>query len=61
MTDTTRCEECGKPLGAERFLCAYPVCGACVRKRHARAVGRAVVFARPPALARRPITKEITP
>lgn len=33
-----RCEQCGKPMGAERFL--GPVCGACCRANHRRVVGR---------------------
>lgn len=34
------CERCGKPLGPERYLSKWPVCGRCTRDRHAEAVGR---------------------
>ena len=38
MVMEQRCERCGKVLGPEAFL--GPVCGKCVRIRHAEVVGR---------------------
>jgi len=36
-----KCEGCGQELTAvDAIMCKYPVCGACVRERHARAVGK---------------------
>lgn len=34
----TRCEQCGKVMGAEIFL--GPVCGKCCRENHRRVMGR---------------------
>jgi hypothetical protein len=39
----TKCEGCGKTLGAEVFLSKHPVCGGCTRKRHAEVTGKRVV------------------
>ena len=34
----TKCTQCGKEMGPEVFL--GPVCGACCRKNHRKAIGK---------------------